>query len=187
MKILALVDQGAEFSPCRTWRYRLWRTWAEGPRLAVVGLNPSTADETTNDPTVTRCIGYARSWGFGGLVMLNLFAFRGTDPRTTLIAPDPVGPRNLDAIVEACLEVHLEGGAILAAWGCHGRHRGQGEIVKTRLGDVGLPVACLGFTKGGDPRHPLYLRRDELPVPFVGDGGLLYSVEWQALMTGAYL
>src|SRR5262245_35048856 len=76
-----LIDAGAEFSDDRVYRWRLWRRWDHGPMLMVVGLNPSTADEHTDDPTVRRCIGYAKRWGYAGLRMLNVFPYRATDPR----------------------------------------------------------------------------------------------------------
>jgi hypothetical protein len=89
-----ILRSGADFSPCRTWRYKLSRRWSlTGPMIAFVGLNPSTADEIDDDPTVRRCIGFARRWGFSGMYMLNVFAYRSTNPRELRTATDPVGPR----------------------------------------------------------------------------------------------
>jgi hypothetical protein len=86
---------GAVFSPDQKYRYVLWREWSGHPRrLVVIGLNPSTADATKNDPTVTRCINFAKREGCGGMIMLNLFAFRATDPGVMMEAADPVGPEN---------------------------------------------------------------------------------------------
>jgi hypothetical protein len=173
-----VVEGGAEFSPCRTWRYRLWRRWDTGPVLLVVGLNPSTADETRNDPTIRRCIGYAHRWGFGALEMLNLFSFRATEPRDLVRAEDPIGPETGRVIAESCGRVGASSdGAVLAAWGAHARHPKLADwttVARTRLEDL-LPegVACLGFTNEGEPRHPLYLRLDAHPVAFLGDGGPL--------------
>jgi hypothetical protein len=153
---------GARFSPCRTWRYTLHRIWDEGRGLLmVVGLNPSTADEVRNDPTVTRCLNYAKSWGFGGLIMMNAFAVRGTDPRVLRQVPDPVGPDNDFWLRRMAGNASL----IVAAWGNQGLWRNRQEQV---LSLIGREVYCLGVTKEGAPRHPLYLRRDAEPEPFPG-------------------
>jgi hypothetical protein len=151
------MDKGAEFSPCRVWRYALWRTWDGGPRLVVIGYNPSTADETTDDRTIGRCIDYARRWGCGGLVMLNLFAYRSTDPDALYDVADPIGPGNDAALVEHTREAPK----ILAAWGAFPLAEERGPAV-LRL--INRPVLCLGVTKQGMPRHPLYQPAELLPV-----------------------
>lgn len=144
---------GAVFSPCRRYRYLLWRVWRPGDKLvAFIGLNPSTADETANDPTVRRCIGFAERWGYGGLVMLNLFAFRATDPKVMKAEPEPVGPENDQAIWNAAMAVDQ----VIAAWGTHGEHQGRDKRVRGQLQNL----YCLGTTKDGHPRHPLYLPND---------------------------
>lgn len=173
MTTLALVDTGAEFSePDRLYRYRLWRRWAEGPMLMVIGLNPSTADETQDDPTIRRCIGYAKAWGFAGLEMGNLFGFRSTDPRALRAhhtgALQDMNVAHLGATMATVLG---RGGAILAAWGNHAHGRTAPFLRLCALGGVG--VACLGLTGMGEPKHPLYLRADAKPIPFLGDGGRL--------------
>jgi hypothetical protein len=90
-----LLESSAVFSTCRRYRYVLRRIWDRStPPAMFVGLNPSTADEVKDDPTVRRCIGYAKRWGFGGLIMTNIFAFRSTDPNALVELDDPVGPRN---------------------------------------------------------------------------------------------
>lgn len=113
----------ARFSPCRRYRYELWRRWdvPTAPFAMFIGLNPSTADETADDPTIRRCIRFARDWGFGGLLMTNLFAFRATDPAVMKAEAEPVGPEN-SAIIQsnAC-----NAGIIIAAWGVHGVHMGR--------------------------------------------------------------
>jgi hypothetical protein len=141
----------------------------------VIGLNPSTADETNDDPTVRRCIGYARSWGFGGLLMTNLFAFRATDPRDLKRAPDPSGPGQLASLRASANSVLADNGAVLAAWGIHGSHQGWADRARAMLIDAEIPVACLGLTRSGEPRHPLYLRADAVPVVYLGDGGRLVT------------
>lgn len=144
------------FSECRTWRYALTCNWnATAGVVAFIGLNPSTADATNNDPTVRRCINYAKSWGFGGMVMLNLFGFRATVPRDMKAARDPVGPGNDKIIAEQCRRA----AKVIAAWGVHGAHHDRAEHV-TRI-VIPHQVWCLGTTKDGHPRHPLYVRADQ--------------------------
>lgn len=145
------MDRGATFSDCRAYRYVLWRIWSEdSPYLNVIGLNPSTADETVDDPTIRRCIGFARDWGFGGLVMTNLFAFRSTDPKGLTTVADPVGPKN-----DGFLDYWAASGTPLAAWGAHPLAQQRAADVMRFIGD--FEVECLGLTKGGAPRHPLYV------------------------------
>lgn len=160
--MLALEQRTATFSPCRTWRYVLTRQWDDAlPSLNVVGLNPSTADEQADDPTIRRCIGFARTWGYGGLVMTNLFAFRATDPYRMLGAPDPIGPEN---------DMHLQqqargAGLVLAAWGVYGKCHGRAlQVLRFALNAV--PLRCLGETKEGHPKHPLYIKGDTLPIAY---------------------
>lgn len=152
----------ATFSPCRTWRYSLHRSCsllkAEPRLLAVIGLNPSTADETSDDPTVRRCIRYAFEWGYQGLCMLNLFAFRATDPADMKAARDPVGPGN-----NKVLRSESEGRDVLCAWGVHGKFWSRGSKVRWLLRDRNL--LCLGRTADGEPKHPLYMRADLKPEP----------------------
>ena len=150
------MKTSAVFSPCRTWRYELRRVWDESlPFVAFVGLNPSTADETTDDPTIRRCIAFAKRWGYGGLVMVNLFAFRATDPRDMRAAPSPIGPDNDATLRRVAAEAQL----VVAAWGTGGRYFNRDFRVRRLLG----PLMALGFTKEGAPRHPLYVRADVEP------------------------
>lgn len=155
MKI-AFDDRSAIFSLCRTWRYDLTRSWNYGdPVLVVIGLNPSTADETKDDPTIRRCVGFAKSWGFNSLFMLNLFALRSTDPNALRGANDPIGPDNDFHLHSIC-----KGRRVLCAWGTHGEFLGRGEEVREMLHGH-CELGHLGLTKDGLPRHPLYLRADE--------------------------
>lgn len=146
------VEGDAVFSDCGRYRYLLTRRWGDGPAATFVMLNPSTADAATDDPTIRRCIGFAKSWDCGSLNVVNLFAFRATDPRELLAATDPVGPRN-----DAFLHSYLPDG--VAAWGAH-------KMASTRARGVvrafvrSSPLWCLGVTKDGHPRHPLYVRAD---------------------------
>lgn len=147
----------AEYSPCLTWRYSLTRVWgAGGTRALFVMLNPSTATEVQNDPTVERCERRARALGFGAFRVCNIFAFRATDPRVMRVAPDPVGPGNDAAI--------LAGGAwadrVVCAWGTHGAHLQRGAAVERSLRAAGVPLWHLGLSQAGHPKHPLYIGYD---------------------------
>lgn len=155
---------GAEFSECRTWRYALWREWGGGNSLLVtfIGLNPSTADENVDDPTIRKCIGYAKRWGYGGVRMLNLFAFRATYPLDMKLARDPVGPDNDQALLRYLSDPRNR--LTVAAWGKDGKHQSRGWLVKKMLGDFKLK--CLGTNGDGTPRHPLYLPNDVELVDF---------------------
>jgi hypothetical protein len=149
---------GAYFARGMRHRYSLWRVWDPSrPLFAVVGLNPSTADERENDPTVRRCVGFAEREGCGGLVMLNLFAYRATDPRDMLAARDPVGRHN-DAVIDA---VMARIPRTVAAWGVHGGHGGRGAELLARLPHL----SCFGVTRNGHPKHPLYLAGSTPIVP----------------------
>lgn len=153
---LDALDTGAIFSDCRKWRYILWRRWdRELPPCIFIGLNPSTADETTDDPTIRRCIGFARRWGYGSLYMLNIFAYRATEPADMKAADDPIGPRNDRWLEEAVRETLKAGGGAVAAWGAHGNFADRQKAVAALLS--GFELQCLGTTRSGCPKHPLYL------------------------------
>jgi hypothetical protein len=121
-----------------------------------IGLNPSTATEVEDDPTVRRCQGYAQAWGYGGLVMTNLFAFRATDPRVMKAAPDPVGPENDRYLLDAARRA----GLVMATWGNHGAFRGRSREVVGMLKGEGVELMCLKMTGQGEPGHPLYLPKN---------------------------
>jgi hypothetical protein len=160
MNNLVSYINGAIFSPCRNYRYALWRWWdADKPFLMVVGLNPSTADETNDDPTIRRCKRFAADWGYGGLCMVNLFAIRSKDRKIILSHPEPVGIDN----DETLKNVSANAGMILAAWGADGAHMGRDKWMGQLLGRYRI-IWCLGKTKDGHPRHPLYIKADTIPV-----------------------
>lgn len=151
-----MLESSAEFSPCRKYRYSLTRIWDRSLGLCqFIGLNPSTADEVENDPTVRRCINYAKDWGYGGLIMSNIFAFRATDPKVMKAQADPVGPEN-DMWL---LDDYGRANCTVAAWGTHGSlNNRSAEVIELLSGCF----HCLGLTKHGFPKHPLYLRKDEV-------------------------
>lgn len=150
----ACAQSLAVFDPARTYRYRLRRAWAAPPApvLIFLLLNPSTADATQDDPTLRRCVGFARRWGFGALEVVNLFAYRSPDPNALHRVPDPIGADNDRHILDALRAADLA----VAAWGAGGSYLGRGEVVAARAERL-TPLWHLGLTAGGQPRHPLYL------------------------------
>jgi hypothetical protein len=156
-------SSGAIFDETRRYRYLLWRTWKKTQGYVLWAmLNPSTADETILDPTVRRCIGYTKCWGFGGIKVVNIFSLKSTDPKELYRDPDPVGPENNRYIIEAARGANR----VIAAWGAHGEYKQRGQEVLKLLVDAGIKVECLGLTKGKMPKHPLYLKADLEPIPF---------------------
>lgn len=154
-------DGFAVFSQSLRYRYILGRHWdASRGTCAFIMLNPSTADENVLDPTVRRCVGFAKSWGYGSLLVGNIFALRSTDPANLYTAHDPVGTRNDEALREI---VRLSAETV-AAWGVHGALGGRGKKVLDMLGRSNL--RSIGLTKDGSPRHPLYARRTAPPRNF---------------------
>lgn len=153
---------GALFSPDRIYRYYLWRIWnRKTARAMFIGLNPSTADEYNDDPTIRRCAGFAKDWGYGGLIMANLFAFRATNPQEMKSAKDPIGPQN----DEYLLDVVATRGIVIVAWGNHGEFMNRGTQVIEMLRPHRPDLYCFGLTRKGNPRHPLFLpQRSALSV-----------------------
>lgn len=156
----SLKESNATFSPCRTYRYSLWRRWGtpEQGYAMFIALNPSTADEVEDDNTVRRCIQFAKDWGYGALCMTNIFAFRATDPIVMKAHPEPIG-QDTDAVLVAMAK---NAGVVVAAWGNHGFHRGRGREVIALLPQL----HCLKVTKAGQPSHPLYLSKALKPKLF---------------------
>jgi hypothetical protein len=151
----------AVYSPCEAYRYLLTRVWnPDGEKALFVMLNPSTATEVQNDPTVERCERRARALGFGAFRVTNIFAFRATDPRVMRAMADPIGPGNDAAIADSA-----QGWAdrIICAWGTHGAHLGRGAQVEHLLRATGRPLFTLGLSQGGHPKHPLYIGYDRQP------------------------
>lgn len=150
---------GAEFSPDEIYRYTLTRQWDDGRCVAFLMFNPSTATATTEDPTIRRCIGFARRWDYGRLVVINLYAVRSTDPKAvTRMGRSAIGPMN-DYWIKKSVEESRE---IICAWGCAQHAPDIGQRVKRVLDLINqdlpnIPINCLGFRKDGHPRHPLML------------------------------
>jgi hypothetical protein len=157
---------GAILSPCGTYRYHLWRRWnPDLPTMVWVMLNPSTADAKADDPTIRRCVGFAKREGCGGISVRNVFALRATDPSELSKHPDPFGPKN-EAYLLHARNVSLMTVLVLG-WGA--------RLADKRLRDyyrraeaccVTQKPNCFGVTKDGDPRHPLYLKGDAPLVPW---------------------
>ena len=150
----------AVYSDCERYRYLLTRTWdPTGRKVLFIMLNPSTATEVQNDPTVERCERRARTLGFGGFRVTNIFAWRATDPRDMRAAGDPIGPENDAAILQSCPWADQ----VICAWGTHGAHLDRGTAVEALLRATKLPLFHLGLSKAGHPKHPLYIAYSEQP------------------------
>ncbi len=147
----------AVYSDDMLYRYTLTRAWGDGPKISYVMLNPSTATEVQNDPTVERCERRARAMGYGAFRVVNIFGFRATDPRDMRAALDPIGPENDAAILAAAHWADI----VLCAWGTHGAHLRRGAVVAQMLSAFDL--YHLGLTQGGDPKHPLYISYAQTP------------------------
>lgn len=145
----------AEISPCDRYRYRLTREWSDEPPDTFVMLNPSTADADEDDATIRKCVRYAQRWGYGSLVVVNLYAWRTTDPRTLPVGPEAIGPDTDGWLSQAALDALDSGGPLVAAWGT----KAQAQRVEDVLKLPGMSrLSCLSITRDGHPGHPLYLR-----------------------------
>jgi hypothetical protein len=149
----ANIKPTATFSDDRVYRYTLTRRWDDRTLCNFLMLNPSTADEHVEDPTVRRCMGFAEAWGYGGLIVTNIFAFRSTDPEALYKVADPVGPGNDYDIIESAKRCALT----VCAWGDHGQFMGRGNAVRALLVAAGIAARCLGKNGSGEPQHPLYI------------------------------
>lgn len=145
-----MICKGAEFSEDQVYRYALWRIWDRNTRPALfIGLNPSAADEEKDDPTIRRCMGFAKKWKCGGLLMANIYAYRSTDPKLLNEIKDPIGPYNIKYIKNLASQT----GLIIAAWG----NLGSNILDVTRSLRKYSYVKCLRVNKSGAPAHPLYI------------------------------
>ena len=152
----------AIISDCGAYRYRLSRVWDQACySLPIIMLNPSTADANLDDPTVRRCVSFAQREGYGGIIVMNLFAFRATSPDDMKSAGDPFGDKcgyHLDTLFEYANEHRTP---VLAAWGAHGGYKQRDASIKAIAKGWGTPLVCLGKTASGHPRHPLYVNGDQ--------------------------
>lgn len=166
----SLLPRGtAVFSDCRRYRYRLTR-WLNinAPLCTFVMLNPSTATEEQDDPTIRRCIGFARHFGCGRLIVANIFAWRATKPEDMKAAADPIGPENDAHLERIARETAESGGKLICAWGAHGKFKDRDRAVMAMLATLPIEPMSLGETAAYFPRHPLYLRGDCKPLPYRG-------------------
>lgn len=163
---LCSVTSSAFISECGQYRYELRRTWDESrPKVMFIMLNPSTADAEIDDPTIRRCVGFAKSWGYGGILVGNLFAYRATEPKTLLTVNDPIGRDNIEHIMELLKECEK----VICAWG-------NGKLVERvfkKMNKEYKPFAenlkglyYLELANDGTPKHPLYLKGHLKPVRF---------------------
>lgn len=160
----------AVFSPCGKYRYRLTRERQPGfipdsPPALFIMLNPSTADAERDDPTVRRCKAFAESWGCAGIIVVNLYAYRATKPSELWLADDPVGPQNDFWLAREAEEA----GRVVCAWGANARPERVKQFRRMITDTYGIELYCLGTTKSGAPRHPLYVKNDQPLVPWPCD------------------
>jgi hypothetical protein len=146
------MKKGANISIDKKYRYSLYRIWNdELPKVAFICLNPSIADDKIDDPTINRCIEFAKSWGYGGFYMLNLFAFRATNPSELTKVNDPIGMDNQNVILETITKVDK----VICAWGNEGILLNQNKKI---LSIIENPY-CIKINSSGEPSHPLFLKK----------------------------
>lgn len=159
---------GASLSSCGRYRYHLWRAVGPEPtRVVFVMLNPSTADAMTDDPTIRKCVGFSRRWGYGYLDVVNLFAWRATNPKMLATVEDPIGPENglYQFSVMRCASL------VVCAWGSDKFARQQAVAFRRHLSGIDAPVKALRISDGGAPWHPLYVPYDVTLQPYPSRGG----------------
>lgn len=153
--------KGADFDATHKYRHLLTREWdCDKPKAAFIMLNPSTANDHDDDPTIRRCIRFAQEWGYGGLLVVNLFALVSSDPKKLLTEPDAVGGSENDfAIIKAVNNSDI----VVCAWGSFKEAQKRAKEVLQLL-RMGCCVYCLGQNKDGSPKHPLYIKADTKPI-----------------------
>lgn len=168
------MQNACEFSACRRYRYTLAHTFerdlfepeSQTDKIVWLMLNPSTADESQLDPTLRRVAAFSRGWGYPGFIVLNLFAYRSTEPEGMKAERDPVGPRNDSAILETARNRR-----VICGWGNHGTHRDRDLTVFRMLHAEGIRLECLSRTGIGMPQHPLYMPGNAKPFEYLGRSG----------------
>ena len=160
---MSLIDctlekqNGAVLSECGRYRYLLWRGWnriGDAGTCNWIMFNPSTADATEDDATIRRCVGFAKRWGYGAVIITNLFAFRATDPEELKRQHAPIGPENDGYLAAVAQSSYVD---VVIAWGSHGKHQNRDSAVYAILRAVGAVPRCLKITKDGSPAHPVRL------------------------------
>lgn len=161
------MRRGASLSADGVFRWTLWRRWDDGPTMTFIMLNPSSADADLDDPTIRRCIGFARREDCGGILVVNLYPYRTHKPKYLVraieewpglpVIPPDGGEEGLRQLIHAFVGPT---GPVVAAWGAHPVAASQAEEVCYLAGLGGVPLWCLGKTKTGAPRHPLYVKAD---------------------------
>lgn len=153
------MKKDAILSDDRKYRYILSRTWDEiKPIVLFIGLNSSTADENEDDPTSRKCINFAKNWGYGGILMANLFALRSTNPQGLYSELNPIGIDNDFYIKDSANKADI----IIACWGNHGSFRNRSQEVCKLINSL----YCLDTNKSGEPKHPLYIKKGVIPKPY---------------------
>lgn len=149
------LENDAVISDCGKYRYLLRRTWDfKKPRALLVMLNPSTADAHTDDATIRSCVRLLSGIGYGSMEVVNVFAFRATDPAELEKVEDPIGPQNADIMDNAIRRCDV----VVFAWGAHEMAKERGRLIRSTVKASKPAVYCFGKTKQGDPRHPLYIK-----------------------------
>ncbi len=157
------LKRTAIFDATGRYRYQLGRQWqAQGSQVTFVMLNPSRADTFRDDPTLRACIQFARRWNYAGLTVVNLFGYRTPHPADLKAAEDPIGPENDDYVLEAAIAAQQ----IVLAWGNWGSLQGRDRHILTLLSPYKSKLTCLQRNRSGQPRHPLYIKRDNPLRPF---------------------
>ncbi|CAB4191656.1 Protein of unknown function DUF1643 [uncultured Caudovirales phage] len=157
---------GAVFDDTEKYRFSLWRRWIDecpvSRMVAFIALNPSTANAQKLDNTTKKCVRMAKSWGYDGFIMLNIFAWRDTKPKMMKLAAEPIGSGNdivLATVAKSC-------GLLVCAWGTNGTHMDRHTSVRKFLAENLVQASCLEITKHGYPRHPLFCRDSSQPIPY---------------------
>lgn len=172
------MNRAADISDCGKFRYQLVRCWApHRPQLGWIMLNPSTADGLADDPTIRKCMHFARAWDYGGILVANLFHLRATDPREltpptadlgdacqryTEISAHALGPKDGEQVYKDVLDCPM----VMAAWGSHDvvGHTGRDTLIRTLAAERGKTLHCLAINQDRQPRHPLYVKNDTKPL-----------------------
>jgi hypothetical protein len=164
IKVKDGVETTARFSECGQYRYRLTRVWDQNlPMVNWLMMNPSIANEERDDPTVAKCQRYARRWGKGGIIVTNCFALISTDPKALRTHESPIGPMNNSQLLSAAMESSL----VICAWGNPSSFMDRGQYVYNMLINQNVELHCLKINKNGESCHPLYLKEELDPIPYV--------------------